>query len=333
MPAHYLLTAASRKFGLLDIMKMTDQEIIQMFKQARWPDTHGTPCCPVCASPAYGPNIRSQYKCKKCKRLFSVTSGTAIHGMKLPHRKLLIGIMIWATTAKGMSTIQMARYLDVQHKTAFTLIHKLRHGLVIEAKDLRIGGKGKHSAADGCYIGGYVRQHNYKQMRKDRRFSRNKSPKRRVVIVARETSGLHRTLVCVVKRESDGVAFLRKVIKPGTIIHADEAPSWDRLSGWYEMRRINHEFAYSHDGACSNIAESFFSRLRLLERGQHHHISGPYLGRYATETAFREDHRRLSAYELTVLLLRLTLNAPSDPEFRGYWQRRLRGRFIPWWRR
>jgi ISXO2 transposase-like protein len=35
--------------------------------------------------------------------------------------------------------------------------------------------------------------------------------------------------------------------------------------------RINHSVAFTDDGACTNQAESFFSRLRRAELGQHHH--------------------------------------------------------------
>ena len=64
----------------------------------------------------------------------------------------------------------------------------------------------------------------------------------------------------------------------------------------YEMKRINHEEAYSLDGACTNWAEEYFSRMRRAETGHHHHIAGPYLLRYAQEASWREDNRRVSQW-------------------------------------
>ena len=52
--------------------------------------------------------------------------------------------------------------------------------------------------------------------------------------------------------------------------------------------------AYSLDGACTNWAEAYFSRLRRAELGIHHHIAGAYLLRYAQESSWREDNRRVS---------------------------------------
>src|ERR1700716_2556452 len=72
-----------------------------------------------------------------------------------------------------------------------------------------------------------------------------------------------------------------------------EGSSWDALHATYEMKRINHEEAYSLDGACTNWAEEFFSRMRRAEQGHHHYIAGPYLLRYAQEASWREDHRRV----------------------------------------
>src|SRR5260370_37856881 len=56
-----------------------------------------------------------------------------------------------------------------------------------------------------------------------------------------------------------------------------------------------HSICYGHyslDGACTNNAESFFSRMRRAEIGHHYHLAGPYLLRFAQESGWREDHRR-----------------------------------------
>ena len=87
---------------------------------------------------------------------------------------------------------------------------------------------------------------------------------------------------------------IRQRIAKGTVVHADESPAWNPLHARFAMQRINHQDGYSIDGACTNGAESYFSRLRRGELGHHHHIAGPYLLRYAQEAAWREDLRRVS---------------------------------------
>jgi ISXO2-like transposase domain len=94
--------------------------------------------------------------------------------------------------------------------------------------------------------------------------------------------------------ESQASAFIRVRIAKGTVVHADEAASWDNLHERFEVKRINHQEAYSLDGACTNWAEEYFSRLRSAEVGIHHHIAGADLLRYAQESSWREDNRRVS---------------------------------------
>jgi hypothetical protein len=69
------------------------------------------------------------------------------------------------------------------------------------------------------------------------------------------------------------VPVIRRRVLGGSTVYADEAPHWDALHADYAAKRINHTLAFSDDGACTNQAESFFSRLRRAEIGQHHHIA------------------------------------------------------------
>jgi hypothetical protein len=75
---------------------------------------------------------------------------------------------------------------------------------------------------------------------------------------------------------------------------ADEAGSWNNLHERFEVKRINHQEAHSMDGACTNRAEKYISRLRRAEIGVHHHIAGAYFIRYAQGSSWREDNRRVS---------------------------------------
>ena len=77
-------------------------------------------------------------------------------------------------------------------------------------------------------------------------------------------------------------------------MHADEAAAWDNPHERFEVKRINHQEAYSLDGARTNMAEEYFSRLRRAEIGIHHHIAGAYLLRYTQGSSWREDNRRVS---------------------------------------
>jgi hypothetical protein len=135
----------------------------------------------------------------------------------------------------------------------------------------------------------------------------------------RERGG--RTLPQVFAAEDAALSSIGQHIAKGTTVHADESPAWNPLHARFAMKRINHQHGYSIDGACTNGAESYFSRLRRAELGHHHHIAGPYLLRYAQEAAWREDLRRVSNGEQTHGVVGLAMGCPPSVDFCGYWQR------------
>jgi len=230
-------------------------------------------------------------------------------------RDILLAIFKFVNAVKGLAALQLSRELGCDYKSAYVLLHKLRECLGSETCEHQVGGEETHVEVDGAYFGGHVRPRNHKSDRVDRRLFEHRNGKRSVVGVIRELNG--RTLITVVPDEAAMVPIIgRRVLKGGTI-HADEAAVYDIFHARYAVKRINHQEAYSHDGACTNWAESYFSRLRRSERGIHHRISGKYLGHYATEMAWREDHRREDNAGLMRNVVVLSM-APGRSGWRGY---------------
>jgi transposase-like protein len=295
---------------------MSNEEAAEAFKQIRWSATNGEPFCPRCSCiGVYGYKTRALFKCKACEHQFSVTSGTIFASRKLPISTILLAIAIFVNGAKGHSALQLSRDLDVQYKTAFVLSHKIREAITAENASATVSGE---VAVDGAYFGGHIRPANHVDNRVDRRLSKHQTGKRRVVVIAREKGG--KTLPFVFRTESESLETLGKVIDVGSTVHADEASHWDALHSRYLTKRINHQQAYSADGACTNDAESFFSRLRRSEIGIHHCISR-HLAAYAGEMAWREDNRRRSNGEQYLIVVNAALAHPVSREWKGYWQR------------
>jgi transposase-like protein len=312
---HFLLSAKARTLSLTGIMRMTDNEAHATFEAIRFADNGGAAFCPRCQCTAvYTFSARKIWKCKACGHQFSVTSGTIFSSRKLPIRDYLAAIAVFVSAVKGISALQLGRDLDVQYKTAFVLAHKLREAIGDTQTQGTVSGEVE---IDGAYFGGHVKPAN-----EGHAASRAKEDdgRRQSLVVARERGG--RTLPTVVSKESDAVPFIRQHVAPGSVVHADEAPGWDRLHANYEMRRINHSVAYSRDGACTNQAESFFSRMRRAELGQHHHISGKYLLAYAGEMAWKEDNRRVDNGAQHKAVAGMALAHPVSRIWAGYWQRR-----------
>src|SRR5471032_2859351 len=300
MAQHFLLSAAARTLSLAKVMRLTDDQAFDLFRSIRWSDTDGDAVCGKCGGcECYTFKARRIFKCKACQAQFSVTSGTIFASRKMAVRDLLAAIAIFVNGAKGHSALQLSRDLDCQYKTAFVLTHKLREAMAAADIGAKVSGEVE---IDGMYTGGYVKPANYRKDRIDRRLAENQTGKRRVVIVARERGG--KTLTFVTKTEAEGVRGLHDRIALGSTIYADEASHWDAFHARYVTKRINHSEAYSHNGACKNMAESFFSRLRRAEIGTHHKIAGAYLAAYAAEMDWREDNRRVSNGQQYALVVR-----------------------------
>lgn len=311
---HYLLSPAARTLGIAQVARMTVEQAHEAFRMIRWSDTRGEPVCPRCQCTAtYRYKTRPVWCCKACQKQFSVTAGTIFQDRKMPIKDILLAIALFANGAKGQSALQMSRDLNVKHRTAFRLLHKIRESLQAETAN---GIPSGEVEIDGLHVGGYVKPANRKENRRDRRLAENRSHKRRVVIVMRERGG--KTYPFVVASEDAGVPTIAARIHPDSVVFADEASHWDQLHARFLTKRINHSLAYADGDASTNQAESFFSRIRRAEMGVHHRISGKHLDAYASEMAWREDNRRRSNGEQYLAMASSALKHPLSKRWRGY---------------
>jgi hypothetical protein len=105
--------------SLIALCQQSEAAAYEMFCHLRWPETGGAPVCPECGS-----SVASVYRCRrlfKCKAWhlpFSVTSGTLFASRKLPFLVLLVVIGLFINAAKGISSRQASRDLDVHWPSA-----------------------------------------------------------------------------------------------------------------------------------------------------------------------------------------------------------------------
>jgi transposase-like protein len=197
-------------------MRMTDSEVERVFVRLRWSDNDGKAFCPHCGClivySCRRPNGAPRWRCKACRKDFSVTSGTLFASHKLLLKAYLLAIAIFCNEVKGKSMLAMSRDLGVQYKTSYVLAHKMREAMAAEVRTQVVGGAGRKAEIDGGYFGGYVKPANLRENRRDRRLRANMSGKRRVVVVIRERDG--RTLPGVFRNEGDALGFIRRNLAP-----------------------------------------------------------------------------------------------------------------------
>src|SRR6201981_2759645 len=211
MPQHFLLSSHARTLSLASVMGMSDEEVDRVFIQLRCSDNKGDPYCPHCGCPTVyacrRPNGAPRWRCKACRKDFSVTSGTLFAFHKMPLKIYLLAIAIFCNEVKGKSMLAMSRDLGVQYKTSFVLAHKMREAMASEIRQTSVGGEGKRAEVDGGYFGGYVKPTNRRENRRDRRLRQNQSGKRQCVVVIRERDGV--TLPGVFRSEGEALDFIR----------------------------------------------------------------------------------------------------------------------------
>jgi transposase-like protein len=233
-------------------MRMSDEEAYARFVSIRFAANGGEPFCLRCGNLKVDALAETppRWKCASCRKKFSVTSGTLFHSRKLAIRDHLAVIGLFCNGVKGVAALRMARDMNVNPKSAFVLLHKLREamGAAIGAGELE-----GEVEIDGCYFDSRTRPENRRANSRQQR-----RPERQVVVVARER-GLGRTVPWVVSRKSEAVPMIRQAVASGAEVHADESRAWDILYASYPMKRVNHSTEFkADDGGCTNQAESFF---------------------------------------------------------------------------
>jgi conserved possible transposase len=324
MAQHFLLSDNARNLSLAKIARLNDNQAIMMFRRIRWFETNGTPICPSCgfSGKFYWIACRNQFKCKECQSRFSVTSGTIFHGHKLSLQTILMAICIFVNATKGISALQLSRDLDIQYKTAWVLLHKIRESLLEYQNMQPFQGVVE---MDGMYVNGYVRPKNNIADRVDRR--KVFKPNKRVIVSLRERNefgiGARRTRTFVLKSENSFYLnrIANKYIKQGSEVHTGENIGYTDFIANYNHQVVNHAVEYcGMNGENNNQSESYNSRFRRLQYGQCHKLGVLYLSNYANEITYREDTRRQDNGFVFRDILQKCLNRGISNEFRRYWQ-------------
>jgi transposase-like protein len=126
----------------------------------RWPD--GV-ICPRCDSDAcYRLSTRPLWKCRACKKQFSVKVGSIFEDSPIGLDKWLPALWMLVNCKNGVSSYEIARDLGVTQKTAWFMLHRLR--LAVQNKSFeKVCG---HVEIDETYIGGKARNMHAKKRKR-----------------------------------------------------------------------------------------------------------------------------------------------------------------------
>lgn len=308
---------------------MSEERAESAFEAIRFAATGGEPFCVWCKCEVVyritrnvtnrktgAVTQRRLFKCAKCLKQFSVTSGTMFHGRKLSFKKIMAAILLFADGAAGKAALHLRRDIRCNHKTAWTLQHRLREAMTSYVSSRRLTGP---LEMDSTEFGGKVRKANRAEDRKGQ--PRRHMDKVVSVSVVRERGPAGR-VVPFLGNEAALVKIINTLVDPQAEPFVDEHPAWNALFAQFPVRQIKHKEQYSDlRGTSTNLAESYFSRFKRMYNGTYRHFSRQYAQAYNGECAWREEHRRQSNGEQFVLTLAGALHHPPSAIWRGYYQR------------
>lgn len=351
--AHHLSSSAV-DLGHEDLAALSEKQAIMLLAEAQWGSSTYMPCphCGTLDSHFWTPKEK-RWKCKCCDKRFSVTSNTVFADRKLPVTKILKIAYSWANGASGVPALQLRRDWRVSYPTVFTLLHKLREGLV---RGFNIGLMAGAHEMDGLDING--RRYREKRNRPlggrstgapkipahllkpptgyemagpmpPPKFGKaSKQPlDRRLLLVMRQRGvskgmGASATRIGVAITESavSVTTLARQFASAESVIYSDEDSAYATFGKLFaDHKTINHSKGYSDgNGTSNNLAESFNWRMRRAAEGIYLNPSNKYLTEYATEQAWREDTRKLSTGKKLRHLFRHALFVGRSLWFRGY---------------
>lgn len=116
------------KYGLEthDKRFSTEEDCEKFLGSVVWEDNR--PTCPKCKNKHmnYLITARNMYKCSNCKYHFNVKSNTVFMKSKIPLRKWFKAIYLMNNSKRGIPSTQLAELLEVQQRTAYFMLQKLR---------------------------------------------------------------------------------------------------------------------------------------------------------------------------------------------------------------
>ena len=288
---------------MVDGLSLTDPRFTdpvaasEYLESIRWPDGVICPHCGESEREPYrlkGKSLKHRrvWKCRACRKQFTVMVGTIFESSHVPLNKWLAAFYLLCSSKKGMSAHQLHRMLGVTYKTAWFMFHRIREAMKDPAFASKLGGTVE---ADETYIGG---------KRSNQSRGRGTADKKAVVALVERDGSARSFHVANVSGPTLG-RVIREHVDPSARLMTDEWKSYKKVGKkMADHQTVAHSFGeYVRGDAYTNTVEGYFAILKRGVDGIYHHVSRAHLHRYLGEFDFRYNRRDLSDAARTIAAL------------------------------
>ena len=259
----------------------------------RWPNG---PECPHCDEPKpYYLATQKRWKCRKCRKQFSVKVGTIFEDSPITLQKWLPALWLICNNKNGVSSWELHRALSVTQKTAWFMLHRLRLAMRRNTIQKLDGGPVE---VDETYIGGQKR---FMHASKRRRMVQGGKAENKTIVIGfldRELRQVRARVIPNAKRETLQNEILNLVSR-GAKVYTDDAPAYDRWREDFVHEVVNKTESYVRGQVHVNGIENFWSLLKRTLRGTYVAVEPFHLDRYLDEQIFRYENRATKDNPLT----------------------------------
>lgn len=275
------LLEAVRYFADLDVAT-------EFVAKLRWPDG---PTCPACGDKGYSYlTTRRVWKCKACKKQYSVKQGTIFEDSPLGLDKWLPAVWLIANSKNGISSHELGRALGVTQKSTWFMLHRIRLAMQTGSFEKLDG----TVEVDETYIGGKARNMNTKTRKRSP--VGNSKVGKTFVLGMIERGGTVRAEVIPDTKKRTLHGRVKNTVEPGASVYTDNLYSYIGLDNDYDHRTVDHAFQYVDGQVHTNFMENFWALLKRGLHGTYISVEPFHLFRYLDERVFTFNMRELDDY-------------------------------------
>ncbi|MGE4056524.1 MAG: IS1595 family transposase [Vicinamibacterales bacterium] len=288
----------------------------ELLESLRWPTGAVCPKCgaekPYKLTPkatSKAPCRKGVWKCRACRKQFTVTVGTIFEHSHVPISEWLLAIHLLSASKKGMSAHQLHRLLGVTYRAAWFMAHRLRHAMKQDAMQLD-----GIVEVDETYVGGP------RKPRMGTGRPKPNDPTKTPVIALVERGGRVRAFPLARVTGDNVQDVIRREVSLNAHMMSDDLNVYHPLSMGFRKHEVvvHSRNEYVRGDVHTNTVEGFFGLLKRGIIGSFHHVSKGHLARYCDEFCFRYNARKMTDGERAAMLVtaaegkRLTYAEPKS---------------------